>query len=96
MKIYYRSKIIRWFFPSWVRGFAFGQQVFIRGSKEGTPQRLINHETIHAYQYKEYGIVKFLWIYFWKERKLLYRDKTFEKEAYAYEDNLDYIKQKYS
>lgn len=84
MKIHKNSKILKLFFPKWVTAFTFGSHVFTRSKNPSAA--LIKHETVHVKQYKQYGIIKFLWIYFWVDRKLPYRQKRFEKEAYKISD----------
>lgn len=79
-KKYYKSKLL-WFFPKWVRSFTFGRHIFFRNRVE--PCWLLKHEEIHVSQYREHGIFGFLWIYFWEDRKLTYKEKRFEKEAYS-------------
>ncbi len=74
------AKLWLMFFPKWVLASTFGRHVFTRDKQPAG--WVIPHELVHVRQYKEYGIIKFLWIYFWKERKISYLEKTFEKEAY--------------
>ena len=81
-KLHYNSKLL-WFFPQWVNGFTFGQHIFLRRGTKETYDRTIDHERVHAEQYEKHGIIKFLWIYFVKEFRVPYREKTFEKEAYS-------------
>lgn len=67
-------------FPDWVLAFTFNNHIFYRSK---TPSAaLVAHEVVHANQFKKYGVLKFLWIYCWKERGVPYRERTFEKEAY--------------
>lgn len=69
--------------------------------------RVINHESIHIKQQKELLIIPFyLWYFteyflrickFWVHGKLAstyvaYKNISFEREAYANQDNLDYLK----
>ena len=84
-KIHYKSKLMR-LFPSKFYGFTFGQHIFFRKPKDQVTKKQLDHEKVHAGQYKKHGIVKFLWIYLVKERKIPYRQKTFEKEAYGDKD----------
>ena len=67
------------FFPKWVLAFTLGQHIFFR--EEFYTQQLLKHELVHCEQYRKYGIIKFLYIYFIKEWNISYKDKTFEKEA---------------
>jgi len=59
---------------------------------------IINHETIHIHQQKELLVIPFYAWYFieWVIRLFMegnaYRNISFEREAYANEGNLDYLK----
>lgn len=83
MKIIYNSKICKYCFKEWVTAFTIGSYVFTEYSEDDYPAWTYAHEEVHVRQYEEHGIIKFLWIYFWKERDIPYRERTFEKEAYA-------------
>jgi len=75
--------------------------VFVRKEKKPISERIINHESIHTAQGKE-----LLWIFFYlwyviewiirliqyRNRKKAYRNISFEREAYANDLNLDYLK----
>lgn len=82
MKIHYRSQLMK-LFPKKFYGFTFGQRIFFRKSKGQVTEKQLDHEKVHAAQYKKHGIIKFLWIYLVKEWNIPYRQKTFEKEAYG-------------
>lgn len=81
VKIHYKSWVLI-FFPKKFYGFTFGQHIFFRYSKEQTTPEMISHEKVHAKQYRKHGTIKFLWIYFIKEWRLPYKEKSFEIEAY--------------
>lgn len=60
----------------------------------------INHETIHTAQMKELGYLPFYLIYGieylyklikYRDTHNAYRNVSFEKEAYKYQDNLEYL-----
>lgn len=82
-------------------GFSFFIWIWI--AKDGrNPKRTINHETIHFWQQVEMLFV-LMWLlyilsYLWNIVKYkgkhdkAYRNIPFEKEAYANDDNLDYLK----
>jgi hypothetical protein len=55
---------------------------------------LINHERIHLMQQLELLVVPFYLIYLFELLTKGYRNISFEKEAYANEKNLDYLKQR--
>ena len=63
-------------------------------------QTLINHEKIHLRQQVEllviffyilYVIEYYYWVFKLKDRYLAYRSISFEREAYAMEDDLNYL-----
>lgn len=96
MKVIYNSLI-----P--FRGFAainlFGH-VFARWEYEPVSDRTIRHEAIHTAQMRETGYVGFYllylieWLYRWarlKDAHAAYRAIRFEREAYAHQDELDYL-----
>jgi hypothetical protein len=83
-------------------GFSFGIWIlFARGVK--VSPSLIRHETIHYRQQKEMLFV-FLWIFYgveylvkrfkYKTHDDAYRNLSFEREAYANDDNADYLEQR--
>lgn len=48
-------------FPEWVDAFTIGQTIYCR---DDTPSpRLLAHEAKHCEQYKEHGIIGFLFLY---------------------------------
>lgn len=72
--------------------------LFVRKEYKGKlNDRVYNHEAIHTAQMKELGYVFFYIIYFieWLIRLFMkgnaYRNISFEKEAYSYEHDLDYL-----
>lgn len=72
--------------------------LFVRSEYKGKLSRHVyNHEAIHTAQMKELGYVFFYIIYFveWLIRLFMkgnaYRNISFEKEAYSYEHDLDYL-----
>lgn len=52
----------------------------------------INHENIHGRQQLELLIIFFYIIYIIESLFKKYRNISFEREAYLYEQNLDYLK----
>lgn len=48
-------------FPKWVDAFTIGQTIYCRGSNPSP--RLLAHEAKHCEQYKEHGIIGFLFLY---------------------------------
>jgi hypothetical protein len=76
---------------------------FVLVKKEGYKENriFINHEKIHLRQQLELLIVPFfIWYslefllrwYQYKDKNLAYRNLSFEREAYANESNLEYLK----
>jgi hypothetical protein len=55
---------------------------------------LINHERIHLMQQLEMLVIPFYFIYLFELVVKGYRNISFEKEAYANEKNLDYLRQR--
>ncbi len=89
IRVHERSPCL-FFFPRWVSGFVLGSHIFFRSRLELLPPEALRHELIHACQYAEHGIGRFLWRYFWTERRLPYRQKSFEREAYAHQHDPGY------
>ena len=76
-----------------IRGLAFWPFIFI-SSKTIIDDELINHERIHLRQQLEMLIIPF---YIWYLIELYtkgYMNISFEKEAYANEKNLTYLKKR--
>lgn len=56
-------------------------------------KKALNHELIHEAQVKELGLIRFYLMYIWFFVKGGYkRANPFELEAYAHDDDLDYLK----
>ena len=88
-------ELLSWFME--VGGITLFPFIFIRG--EGN-DRLINHESIHIFQYKETFVIGFLLLYlcdfihgFVKYRNYndAYRSIRFEREAYSFEADPHYL-----
>lgn len=47
----------------------------------------VRHEVAHVYQYKKYGLMKFLWLYLYESLVNGYNNNRFEKEARKYEND---------
>ncbi|WP_310380114.1 hypothetical protein, partial [Flavobacterium sp.] len=89
--------------PKGYRGLALFPFVFVKFKKDKENLIFINHERIHLRQQLEMLVFPFfIWYvleYFvklmrYKNRNLAYRNISFEREAYANEQNLDYLKHK--
>lgn len=89
--------------PKGYRGLAVFPFVFVKFKMDKKNLIFINHERIHLRQQLEMLVFPFfIWYFFeyfvrliqYKNRNLAYRNISFEREAYANEHNLYYLKQK--
>ena len=76
-----------------IRGLAFWPFIFI-SSKTIIDDELINHERIHLRQQLEMLIIPFYIWYLIEYYTKGYMNISFEKEAYANEKNLTYLKKR--
>lgn len=90
IRIHQQSPVL-WLFPRWVSGFVLGRRIFLRGRLAEFGETALRHELIHVAQYLELGVVRFLWRYLWIERRLPYREKSFEREAYENQGDPGYL-----
>ena len=83
-----------------INGITIFPFIFLRESAFKKNKILINHEKIHIRQQLELLIIFFyLWYvveyYYWyfklKNKHLAYRNISFEREAYAMEEDLNYL-----
>nr|WP_322624021.1 hypothetical protein [uncultured Flavobacterium sp.] len=89
--------------PKGYIGIALFPFVFVRDKALGTHPVFLNHERIHLRQQAELLILPF---YIWyvteyvvrrlhyPSQKEAYRNISFEREAYANESNMEYLKQR--
>ncbi len=95
--------VLSWLFAKNFRGLAIYPFIFLRDKQLKENLKIINHEKIHLRQQLEllwiffflwYGI-EFLirWIQF-KNPNAAYLNISFEKEAYANEIDLEYLKKR--
>ncbi|MGV0970286.1 MULTISPECIES: hypothetical protein [unclassified Empedobacter] len=77
--------------------------IFLRDKKLKNDEVLINHETIHIIQQLELLVVFFYPFYLieyairliqYRDQHKAYRNISFEREAYANENNLNYLKKR--
>lgn len=77
--------------------------IFLRDKKLKNDEVLINHETIHIIQQLELLVVFFYPFYLieytirliqYRDQHKAYRNISFEREAYANEHNLNYLKKR--
>jgi len=85
------------------RGITLYPFIIIKNTKDENDLVLLNHEKIHIRQQVELLVIPFyLWyflefLYRWvqyKDKKIAYLNISFEREAYANEKDLHYLKQR--
>jgi hypothetical protein len=95
--------VFKYLVPKGFRGFTFFPFVFLSEEKDKSNDSLLNHERIHIRQQLELLVIPFfLWygIEFlvrmiqYKNRREAYYNISFERESYANEKDLDYLKQR--
>lgn len=93
--------VFKYFTPRGFRGLTFYPFVFLADKDDKLNEEFINHERIHIRQQLELLIVPFyLWyiteylfrLIQFRDRKKAYYSISFEKEAYANEKDLEYVK----
>jgi len=97
--------VSKYLIPNGYRGLAVFPFVFVKYRLDKENLVFVNHERIHLRQQMEllfipfflWYLVEFLVRYIqFKNWNLAYKNISFEREAYANEKNLDYLKQKKS
>jgi hypothetical protein len=95
--------VSKYLIPKGYRGLTFFPFVLVKYQLDKENKIFINHEKIHLRQQIELLILPF---YFWyileffvrwvqyKNKDLAYRNISFEREAYANEKDLDYLKRR--
>ena len=93
--------VAKYLIPKGFRGLTVFPFVVLKHPFDSKNKVLVNHEKIHIRQQLELLIVPFFIWYFveyvvrlwqYKNANLAYRNISFEREAYAKELHLDYIK----
>jgi hypothetical protein len=93
--------VTKYLLPKGYRGLTIFPFVFVKHQYDKKNTVFIHHERIHIRQQLELLIFPFLIWYFiefiirlmqYKKWSVAYRNISFEKEAYANEKNLDYLK----
>jgi len=93
--------VFKYLTPRGFRGLTFYPFVFLADKDDKLNKVFINHEKIHIRQQLELLIVPFYLWYFteylfrliqYKDRKQAYFNISFEREAYANEKDLEYVK----
>lgn len=86
-----------------INGITIFPFILIRRAIDKGNATLINHEKIHLKQQLELGIIpfyiwyigEFYWLWFrYRNSYVAYRNIRFEREAYANEHNLNYLKKR--
>jgi hypothetical protein len=93
--------VFKYFTPKGFRGLTFYPFVFLADEDDKLNEIFINHEKIHIRQQLELLIVPFYIWYFteylfrliqFRDKKKAYYAISFEREAYANEKDLEYLK----
>lgn len=96
--------VFKYFTPKGFRGLTFYPFVFLADEDDKLNEIFINHEKIHIRQQLELLIVPFYIWYFteylfrliqFRDKKKAYYAISFEREAYANEKDLNYLKQRF-
>ena len=91
----------RYLIPKGFSGLTIFPFVIVSAKVDLSDKVLINHERIHLKQQLELAIVPFFIWYFieylirliqFRNRRKAYRNISFEREAYANEGNMEYLK----
>lgn len=77
-----------------LNGLAIFPFIFVRDQKSKSNLVLINHERIHFRQQLEMLFIGFIFWYYIAMFRKGYRGISFEKEAYANQNNLNYLKKR--
>ena len=96
--------VTKYLIPKGYRGLTLFPFVFVKYSLDKKNPVFINHEKIHLRQQLELLIIPFFILYFiefflrliqYGNRDLAYRNISFEREAYANEQDLNYLKNRF-
>lgn len=95
--------VFKYLTPKGFRGITIFPFVFLLDKKDSQNPVFLNHERIHIRQQLELLIIPFfIWygiefgLRWWqhRDRRKAYYAISFEREAYAYEKDLDYLKRR--
>lgn len=95
--------VAKYLIPKGYRGLTVFPFVFIKYRFDSENKVLVNHEKIHLRQQLELLVLPFFLWYFveyavrllqYKNTNLAYRNISFEREAYANELDMDYLKKR--
>lgn len=94
--------VTKYLIPKGYNGLTLFPFVFIRNNLDKTNKTLINHEKIHIKQQIQmlilpffvwYGVEYLFRLIQFQNKNTAYRNISFEREAYANEQNLNYLKE---
>ncbi len=95
--------VAKYLIPRGFRGLTLFPFIFLKYPEDKRNIILVNHEKIHLRQQMELLIIPFFILYFaeylfrfvqYKNANLAYRNISFEREAYANESNLVFLKER--
>lgn len=95
--------VFKYLVPKGYRGITLFPFIFLFRKEDKQNKVLVNHEKIHIKQQLEllilpffvwYGIEFFVRLGQYRNRREAYRNISFEREAYAKEKDLDYLKKR--
>jgi hypothetical protein len=95
--------VAKYLIPKGFRGMTVFPFIILKYSFDSENKELVNHEKIHIRQQLELLVVPFFVWYFveyavrliqYKNANLAYRNISFEREAYANEQNFNYLKKR--
>ena len=95
--------VFKYLIPKGFRGFTFFPYVFLSDEKDKSDDLLLNHERIHIRQQLELLVIPFFLWYIveflirliqFRDRRKAYYNISFEREAYAKEKDLNYLKKR--
>jgi len=92
--------VTKYLLPKNIRGITIFPFVFLKHKEDAANKTLLNHEKIHLKQQVELLILPFYIWYFveflaklaiYKNKNKAYKNISFEREAYRFDNNLDYL-----
>ena len=95
--------VFKYLTPKWVRGITLFPFIVLSEKLDRNDVVLLNHEKIHIRQQLEMLVLPFFVIYLteffigymkYRNSNLAYRNISFEREAYANEKDLNYLKKR--
>jgi hypothetical protein len=93
--------VSKYLIPKGYTGLTFFPFIILKKKQFKADKFIVNHEKIHIRQQLEFLVIPFYFFYFldfcyklfiYKNKTDAYRNIVFERECYANEDNLSYLK----